>query len=69
MRHGYEADCEDYDCKCTEPVEEGDGYCKCGCDLEDHGAGFRAAEQSSADEGRAVVAELAQAIYQSFTSN
>lgn len=65
-------DCEDYLCRCQDPEEDfipgitAPGYCRCGCAMDDHGKGFRAAEQRSADEGRAAIAEVAEAIHRSF---
>lgn len=74
-REGYEADCEDYHCRCTAytptpPIPgmadtSDDDYCLCGCTLEDHGAGFRGAEQTAADEGRAAV----EGIFRGLSSN
>lgn len=57
-------DCTDYECVCTDPVEDyiegitARGYCRCGCDLDDHGAGHRAAEQADAEQGHAAVAAV-----------
>jgi len=53
-------ECEDYHCRCDRFVDDGSGYayCVCGCTQEDHGLGFRAQEQASADQGRAVVEQM-----------
>lgn len=59
-------DCQDYHCECSDYREQhiallaaglvAEGYCRdCGCDQKDHGKGFRALEQISADEARAKV--------------